>query len=135
MSDAKDLFCASSEEAKTMKKGTMKNNSIIDYSPYRALWAAVLFQAVVDLSGKSKTNTPSGRRKAEILKNDAWRWLNSDSEEVGSARWICSNFDLDLDYLRVKCTTRDGRSDLFQEISLSARQPPTRESAASRGAA
>ena len=31
MSDAKDLFCASSEEAKTMKKGTMKNNSIIDY--------------------------------------------------------------------------------------------------------
>lgn len=61
----------------------------------RALWAAVLYQAIKDVDGV-------GRRPAI-------NWIYSKRTGVGSKRWICDMLDLDYYKLQNLCMSRAGR--------------------------
>ena len=66
--------------------------------PHRALWAAVLWQAIVDASRNGREDSYS-----------AMRWINGDEDGIGSMEWICDMLGLDHARLQMRCQTRDGR--------------------------
>jgi hypothetical protein len=72
---------------------------MIEYAPYRALWSAVLFQAIRDLD--------SCRRR------EAVNWVFSDRTQPCSMRWICDVCDLDYEKLQNMCLSRAGRARLL----------------------
>lgn len=75
-----------------------------DPAPYRALWAATLFQAIRDA-------------EAEIVrgrKGPAFNWIYSDRTGVGSMRWICDMVDFDYNKLQMLCMTRAGRARILK---------------------
>lgn len=57
--------------------------------PCRALWCAVLMQAIRDAQGDN-----------EELREDAVAWLLDESEALGAFRWICFMLDLRADKVR-----------------------------------
>ena len=74
-----------------------------DAAPYRALWSAVLFQAIRDAD-------------AEIVrgrKGPGFYWIFHDRTSVGSMRWICDMLDFDYHKLQMMCTTRAGRAKIL----------------------
>jgi hypothetical protein len=60
-------------------------------SPERALWAAILERALLDVRGNVK---PTGREDRIGLQSEAVEWLNSSSIEPGSFRFCCEVLDL-----------------------------------------
>lgn len=77
---------------------------MIDASPYRALWAAVLYQAIRDADGEISR----GR------KGPAFYWIYSDRKDMGSMRWICDMVDFDYHKLQMLCMTRSGRAKVLK---------------------
>lgn len=66
--------------------------------PERALWAATLRQLAQDWHGVGVIKTEAGKTRAEIaaeLHDMAEAHIASDSDTVGSFRWICEILDLD----------------------------------------
>jgi hypothetical protein len=63
----------------------------------RRLWAAVLAQAVYDLTG---INTFTNRSYHTRIRYFARLWIDSDSRDAGSFRWVCDQLDLDPGWLR-----------------------------------
>jgi hypothetical protein len=81
-------------------------------NPYRALWAAVLWQAITDC-------TKTGRE-------DGWqamRWINSTEDGIGSMRWICDMIGLDHARLQMRCQTREGRKAIIGARKKGGFQP------------
>lgn len=75
---------------------------VIDDQPIRALWAAVVYQAIADM------NRTGYARLAKA-------WIYSDRQDVGSLRWICDMIDLDYDRLQTLSMTREGRRKILKK--------------------
>lgn len=70
-----------------------------EYQNYRALWSAVLLTALNDtklrdVAYKKKSDNPTELRKW------AKAWINCDSEEPRSFKWICQVLEVPDDALR-----------------------------------
>jgi hypothetical protein len=63
----------------------------------RRLWAAVLAQAVSDLTG---INAFTNRCYHTRIRYFARLWIDSDSRDAGSFRWVCDQLELDPGWLR-----------------------------------
>ena len=63
----------------------------------KALWTAVLVQAIDDLAG---VKTGCHLFALPRLRHFARLWFTSDSHEPGSFRWICDQLELDASRLR-----------------------------------
>lgn len=63
----------------------------------KALWGAVLVQAVDDLTG---ANIGEPRYVWPRLRHFARLWFESDSYELGSLSWICDLIEVDPERLR-----------------------------------
>ena len=83
--------------------------------PYRALWAAVLWQAIVDSSHHGREDG-----------YNAMRWINSDEDDIGSMRWICDSLGLDHARLQMRCQTREGRRGIILSRKKVGRKCATR---------
>lgn len=81
-----------------------------DESPYRALWASVLYLAIRDCNRR-------GFAKSAI------HWIYAPHDEVGSLRWICDMLDLDYDELQKICMTREGRAKILKRNARLNRDP------------
>ena len=75
---------------------------VADDQPYRALWAAVVYQAIADL------NRIGYARRAK-------EWIYSDQQGVGSMRWVCDMIDLDYDRLQFLSMSREGRRQILKK--------------------
>ena len=75
---------------------------VIDDQPIRALWAAMVYQAIADM------NRVGYARKAS-------EWIYSDQQGVGSMRWVCDMIDLDYDRLQMLSMTREGRRQILKK--------------------
>lgn len=71
----------------------------LDYSPYLAIWAAVLVQAIRDCDDPKKNEREAARE---------W-FFNDEQDGVGSLRWICSHLDISAEHLRWLCNSRENR--------------------------
>lgn len=65
------------------------------FTAEQRLLVAMLRQAVADLAGVNCTCEPRLRHLARA-------WLESDSQDLGSYRWICDSLELDASWLRRK---------------------------------
>ena len=72
-----------------------------DGSNYKSLWASVILQAIADMD-----NSSEGLGAKHYI-------LNSRESGEGSIEWICSILDLDLNKLRMMCSTREGRKNIL----------------------
>ena len=79
-------------------------NDLVDTAPYRALWSAVLFQAIRDADGEIFR----GR------KGPGFYWIFNGRNDVGSMRWICDMVDFDYNKLQLMSTTRAGRAKILK---------------------
>ena len=77
---------------------------VADDQPIRALWAAIVYQAVADM------NRTGYARKAKD-------WIYSEHQGVGSMRWVCDMIDLDYDRLQMLSMTREGRRQILKKGS------------------
>lgn len=75
---------------------------VIDDQPIRALWAAIVYQAIADM------NRAGYARKAS-------EWIYSDQQDIGSMRWVCDMIDLDYDRLQMLSMTREGRRQILKK--------------------
>ena len=75
---------------------------VIDDQPIRALWAAIVYQAIADM------NHAGYARKAS-------EWIYSDQQHIGSMRWVCDMIDLDYDRLQMLSMTREGRRQILKK--------------------
>lgn len=50
------------------------------------------------------------------MRAQAARWINSDSQEAGSLRWICDMLDLDAEKIRMRCISRSGRKAMTGKL-------------------
>jgi hypothetical protein len=66
----------------------------------RRLWAAVLAQAVYELTG---INTFTNRSYHTRIRYFARLWIDSDSRDDGSFRWVCDQLELDQDGFGADC--------------------------------
>jgi len=69
----------------------------------RALWCAVIIEAIRDLGDRHLSTREAAKR-----------WILSDAMGVGSFGWICSNLDLDETKIRNMSLTRHGRKLLLK---------------------
>ena len=95
-----------------------------DVSGMRALWAAVLFQAVRDLDNEFFRMYKEDRQRPRTYGPAYW-WVYSDREDAGSMRWICDMLDLDYHKLQHLCASRSGRNQILKRDKAvkSPRQP------------
>jgi hypothetical protein len=63
----------------------------------RRLWAAVLIQAVKDLSGYALVDSSRDRTRVQY---QARHWFSSNNCDVGSFRWICDELELEPSWIR-----------------------------------
>jgi len=75
---------------------------VADDQPIRALWAAIVYQAVADM------NRTGYARKAK-------EWIYSEHQGVGSMRWVCDMIDLDFDRLQFLSMSREGRRQILKK--------------------
>lgn len=68
-----------------------------EYGGYRALWAAILIQAVKDIDSELEA------------KEAKWWVFDSYREDIGSINWICSMLDIDVGKIQTLCLTQEGR--------------------------
>lgn len=64
----------------------------------RHTWAAVLKRAISDVRGQNLCLNVSGRlvpSQAKRVRCEALIWLQDDSEEIGSFRWVCGVLGLE----------------------------------------
>lgn len=74
----------------------------VDDGPYRALWSAVMIQAIRDLSGRSSTD-----------RTIAQNYIFEERCSLpGSFDWICSMLGLEPNAIRTIVMTREGRARL-----------------------
>ena len=73
-------------------------------TPESALWCAVIIQALRDAGDRFYGPT-------------ARDWLQSDSEKMGSLRWIATMLDLDADVIARLSYTREGRNRILRRES------------------
>lgn len=75
--------------------------------PEARIWPMVLQRAIEDARLKEK-NIKKKYRQADvaiknrkIIKQNAMWWLfESKLDDVGSLKWICENFDLNIEFIR-----------------------------------
>jgi len=65
-------------------------------NPYKALWAAVLEQAIKDI--QSDLTFRKGNIRS-IFSEGAWAWFRSENQDVGSFLWTCSMLGLEPDFV------------------------------------
>lgn len=82
----------------------------------RSLWAAVLWLAVYDLSGSRRRSLLKAANRVGYEQRAAHRYLLSDDESVGSARWICSQLDIDFRAFQMRCLTAEGRARILKRV-------------------
>lgn len=80
----------------------------------RALWAAVMYQAISDMDSWSE-------------RRPAVDWIYGERENEGSMRWVCDMLDLDYHKLQNLCMTREGRSKLLKKGAPSKRAKKVNE--------
>jgi len=78
------------------------------YPELRRLWASVILQAIADMD----CNANSNGKVAAFIRRSARDWINSDSDEIASCKWICEVLDIDHTRLMFKCATREGRKEI-----------------------
>lgn len=72
-----------------------------EVDPCRQIWAAVLNQAVDDLSGAGTDRAgPCHKNARAIISTRARRWFAAANRGIGSFVWICHILDLDPDRTR-----------------------------------
>ena len=76
-------------------------------SPEIDLWAAVLERAIDDLFFPYKPKMSSNMRDWVRIKDDAEKWINSDSMRFGSFRCVCDILGLDPWVVRNKISKMD----------------------------
>lgn len=81
---------------------------------YRALWAAVLYQAISDMDSWCE-------------RRPAIDWVFAAREDEGSMRWICDMLDLDYYKLQRLSMTREGRSKILKKGVPAKRAEKVRE--------
>lgn len=77
--------------------------------PYRKLWAAVLLQAIKDLTAGNTNSVPVNNQRKRICGSTQF-WLNSDNDGVGSFNYICLVMGMD------SVKTRDRMLELNQRM-------------------
>jgi len=85
-----------------LMKRREKVEKVIDDTPYRRLWAAVLKHAIAEMEHRGE-------------RGGAAHWIFSDSHEKGSMRWICDVLDLDHRKLQSLCMSRAGRRKILRK--------------------
>jgi hypothetical protein len=75
---------------------------VADDQPIRALWAAIVYQAIADL------NRVGYARRAK-------EWIYSVKQCFVSLRWVCDMIDLDYDRLQMLSMTREGRRQILKK--------------------
>jgi hypothetical protein len=73
---------------------------VIDDTPYRRLWAAVLKNAIAEMEHRGE-------------RGGAAHWIFSEKTDEGSMRWICDMLDFDHRKLQALCMTRKGRRKIL----------------------
>lgn len=70
--------------------------SLFEYEmrPFRSLWTAVLYRALLDLTINFKVRKSNGQDFRD-WRADSEAWLRSDCEDEFSCRWICSELGID----------------------------------------
>ena len=76
----------------------------------RALWSAVIVQAITDLELRENKKTKANNT---YLREAALRWVTSNKKGGGSMFWICEQLDLDYRRLQMLALTREGRKKIF----------------------
>ena len=65
---------------------------------YKAVWLAVLQQAIADLVSEAGDS--------EIPRRTATRWFKSNADHVGSFKWVCNVVNLDTEAVLVRVRER-----------------------------
>jgi len=91
----------------------------------RDLWAAVLIQAAQDAFAVQGPKTFGKTISPQAIREDAWRWFDSDKTDCGSYLWICDQLDLDpsatrdrIETMAIKIGKAFGNMDKARGISL-----------------
>ena len=82
----------------------------------RRLWAAVLWLAVYDLSGSRHSSLVKGANRYSAEQRSARRYILSEDDAIGSARWICENLDIDFRAFQMRCLTVEGRARILKKV-------------------
>ena len=77
--------------------------------PYRKLWAAVLLQAIKDLTAGTINSDIVNNHRRRIAGSTQY-WLKADSDGVGSFIYICNVMGMDADKTRSKIMELDQRA-------------------------
>lgn len=88
-------------------------------SGVRALWASVLYQAIMDWIGSSELEDRNAKKRAA---EDAQAWFFSDCFEPGSFRWICSVLNIHHSVILEKLNSRPLLRELVAKQSPRWRQ-------------
>ena len=85
-----------------LTKRRKKLEKVIDDTPYRRLWAAVIKHAIAEMEQRGE-------------RGGAAHWIFSNSRELGSMHWICDVLDLDHRKLQSLCMSRTGRRKILRK--------------------
>lgn len=92
-----------------------------DYAPLRALWSAVIVQAIKDVDLTINKHRGGDinlfrMRKAQqlLIRRYASDWLFSPSRRRFSLCWICETLGLNERKIATACLTREGRKALLR---------------------
>lgn len=72
-----------------------------EFSPYRALWSAVLISAIKQMDSYSEAD-----------RKEASRYVFNTKDSPTSFRWICTMLNMDPEVLQNACMTRENRMAL-----------------------
>ena len=80
----------------------MADHDSINPDTVRAIWTAVLSQAVVDYRYRGSA------KGSAVQRIDAANWVNSTYEGVGSFSYVCDVLNIDPDAVRDRLKRSDG---------------------------
>ena len=66
------------------------------------LFVAVIVQAFKDINRSRKYKYPDRKKRIELDRKGAKRWLESESDDPMSFRWYCANLGLNYQWVRNK---------------------------------
>lgn len=81
----------------------------------RALWSAVIIQAITDMELREKQKTKANNT---WLREAALRWIASSEQHEGSMFWICEMLDLDFRKLQMMALTKSGRQKILMSKKM-----------------
>ena len=91
----------------TRRKGFSPDTIYAIETPEARIWPMVLQRAIEDarlkersIKSKCKQADASIKSRRIIKKNAMWWLFESKLDGIGSLKWICENFNLDIEYIR-----------------------------------